>query len=111
MIKLPGEVIIEYKDKIIFQIEYEKDRRQKNRISSVDFSELFWNVHYYLVLVRIIKPKVIKKDIYRTQKNDLICFLEKYIEPEVDGLDLLISSVDFKNIVTTTHDGDIYTYL
>lgn len=62
---------------------------------------------YYLLYEHPIHDYLCK--LFVTQNIELIKFMQERIDVETgDGLDIIISSTDYKKILVVNHDGEIY---
>lgn len=125
MIKLHGNIFTDLRREKIINLVYtlagypKIDFNTYNRQSSILNLP---NKSYYLlheVFLYKGKTKIDKREVSEINNVDLHQFLSKYIESEVEGLDLIALSVDKKHLLFFNHDGDIwekhfyysYTYL
>lgn len=114
MIKLPGNIIKDLQREKILNLVYKIAGYPK-----IDFTSYkrqpsipgLQNDSYFLlheVFLYKGKLKIDKREVSEINSSDLHLFLSKYIEPEVEGLDLIALSTNNKHLLFFNHDGDIW---
>ncbi|KXZ31517.1 hypothetical protein [Leptospira santarosai] len=109
----PGTEIFYEKDQIIQKMLTAapinlKSLHKWNRLDAIPYKALEKFEDYYLLYIHPIHTY--KYRLFLTNQKDLIPFLKVRINPDrLEGVDLILSSLDFSEYIICNHDGEIYT--